>query len=171
MLSGYRAGAAATFPVRDRSVRPLAGATAASVPSGLRSGTRKLEPIMPSSWGAIQYVAPVLRVAALARSLAFYRDRLGFTLEWEYDGFYACVVRDGCRVHLNCSAPVPRDQHAFEAAEHLDACFVVTGAAALSERFAAAGATFSVPLRTMPYGQEFYVRDPDGYILGFVEAA
>jgi hypothetical protein len=28
-----------------------------------------------------------------------------------------------------------------------------------------------VPLRSMPYGREFYVRDPDGYILGFVEPA
>ena len=43
--------------------------------------------------------------------------------------------------------------------------------ASLSARFAVAGAPFSVPLRTMPYGTEFYVRDPDGYILGFVEAA
>ena len=35
--------------------------------------------------------------------------------------------------------------------------------------FAAAGARFSMPLCTMPYGKEFYVRDPDGYILGFVQ--
>lgn len=35
----------------------------------------------------------------------------------------------------------------------------------------AAGAPFSVPLRTMPYGGEFYVRDPDGYIIGFVQPA
>ena len=126
---------------------------------------------MQTSEGTLDYVAPVLRVADLARSLAFYRDRLGFTPEWEYEGFYACVVRDGCRLHLNCAPPEPRDHAAFEAAEHLDACFVVRGAAALSAQFESAGATFSVALRTMPYGQEFYVRDPDGYILGFVEAA
>ena len=121
--------------------------------------------------GSLQYVSPVLRVADLARSVAFYRDRLGFALEFQYEGFYASLLRDGCRIHLSCSAPTVRDQAAFEADEHLDACFVVTGAAALSARFAAAGAPFSVPLRTMPYGTEFYVRDPDGYILGFVEAA
>ena len=121
--------------------------------------------------GSLQYVAPVLSVADLRRSVAFYRDRLGFELEFEYEGFYASLVRDGCRIHLNCAVPAYRDQSAFEADEHLDACFVVTGAASLSARFAAAGAPFSVPLRTMPYGTEFYVRDPDGYILGFVEAA
>ena len=28
-----------------------------------------------------------------------------------------------------------------------------------------------MPLRKMPYGTEFYVRDPDGYILGFIQSA
>jgi len=28
-----------------------------------------------------------------------------------------------------------------------------------------------VALRRMPYGTEFYVRDPDGYVLGFVQPA
>jgi len=41
----------------------------------------------------------------------------------------------------------------------------------LASGFASAGAVFSVPLRQMPYGQELYVRDPDGYILGFVQPA
>jgi hypothetical protein len=29
----------------------------------------------------------------------------------------------------------------------------------------------TVALRHMPYGTEFYIRDPDGYILGFIEPA
>jgi predicted enzyme related to lactoylglutathione lyase len=79
-------------------------------------------------------------------------------------------VRDGCRVHLSCTAPLERDQKAFEAAEHLDR-FGVEGAEALAKAFGASGAAFSVALRTMPYGREFYVRDPDGYILGFIQPA
>ena len=117
----------------------------------------------------LTYVAPVLQVADLDRSLAFYRDQLGFNLEFAYEGFYASVIRDGCRIHLSCSAPPARDQAAFEAVEHLDACFGVQGVEALASRFAAAGAAFSVPLRSMPYGLEFYLRDPDGYILGFIQ--
>ena len=35
--------------------------------------------------------------------------------------------------------------------------------------FASKGVSFSVELRDMPYGSEFYVRDPDGYILCFSE--
>ncbi len=115
-------------------------------------------------------VAPVFRVAQLDRSIAYYRDRLGFEIEFEYEGSYASVVRDGCRVHLKCSPPVARDAAAFEAEEHIDACFGVEGIEALASEVIASGASISVPLRQMPYGKEFYVRDPDGYVLGFVEA-
>jgi catechol 2,3-dioxygenase-like lactoylglutathione lyase family enzyme len=118
---------------------------------------------------SLSYVAPVFRVADLARSLSYYRDRLGFEVEFNYEGFYACVLRDGCRIHLKCSDLVGRDEAAFEAAEHLDACFRVQDAQDLASRFASAGAAISLPLRTMPYGREFYVKDPDGYILGFVQ--
>jgi catechol 2,3-dioxygenase-like lactoylglutathione lyase family enzyme len=117
----------------------------------------------------LKYVAPVLRVADLQRSLTYYRAQLGFELEFDYDGFYASVIRDGCRVHLNCAAPLERDQKAFETAEHLDACFGVEDAEILANAFALSGAAFSVPLRNMPYGKEFYIRDPDGYILGFIQ--
>jgi len=113
----------------------------------------------------------VLQVADLGRSLTYYRDQLGFDLEFDYEGFYASVIRDGCRVHLNRSAPLERDQKAFEAAEHLDACFGVEDAEALANAFASSGAVFSVQLRSMPYGREFYVRDLDGCVLGFIQSA
>lgn len=117
----------------------------------------------------LTHIAPVFRVADLTRSLAFYRDTLGFELEFCYEGFYASVRRDGCHIHLQCATSTPRDQAAFERHEHIDACLIAEGVEALSTSFASAGATFSVPLRRMPYGVEFYVRDPDGYILGFIE--
>ena len=112
-----------------------------------------------------------LGVDDLERSLYFYRDKLGFELEFNYENFYASVVRDGCHIHLQCAPPAPRDQAAFERSEHLDACVVVPDAERLSRTFAAAGAEFSVPLRRAPYGTEFYVREPNGYILGFVQPA
>lgn len=115
-------------------------------------------------------VAPVLRVAQLDRSIAYYRDRLGFAIEFEHEGFYAGVVRDGCRIHLKCSPPVERDAAAFEAAEHIDACFSVEGIELFASEVIASEASIAVALRQMPYGKELYVRDPDGYVLGFVEA-
>lgn len=81
------------------------------------------------------------------------------------------VTRDGCFIHLKGAPPAPRDQAAFEKSEHLDACVIVRDAAALFRQLGASGATFTVTLRKQPYGTEFYVRDPDGYILGFVQPA
>jgi catechol 2,3-dioxygenase-like lactoylglutathione lyase family enzyme len=124
---------------------------------------------MSQSRRSLHYVAPVFRVADLTRSLEYYRARLGFEVEFNYEGFYAGVVREGCRVHLRCSPPPHRDQAAFEVAEHLDACFGVQDVESLASDFASAGAGFSVALRHMPYGKEFYVRDHDGYILGVVQ--
>jgi catechol 2,3-dioxygenase-like lactoylglutathione lyase family enzyme len=119
----------------------------------------------------LQHIAPVFRVKDLEASLAFYRDKLGFTAEFVYEGFYASVVRDTCHIHLKCGAPLARDQAAFEREEQLDACIVVANAQHLFLAYTDSGAPFSVPLRELPYGREFYVRDPDGYILGFVQSA
>jgi hypothetical protein len=62
-----------------------------------------------------------------------------------------------------------RDQAAFERAEHIDVCIVVHDAARLCAELTSSGVPISVALREMSYGSEFYVRDPDGYILGFVQ--
>lgn len=126
---------------------------------------------MSEQLSGFTHVAPVFGVADLARSLSFYCDRLGFEIEFNYEGFYAGVHRDGCHIHLKCVGPRARDQAAFEAAEHIDACFGVRDAQQVAARLSAAGAQFSSPLRTMPYGTEFYVTDPDGYVLGFIQPA
>ena len=113
----------------------------------------------------------MFRVKDMARSLAFYRAQPGFELEILYENFYASVFRDGCHLHLQCAPPAERDQAAFERNEHLDACIIVRDTYELSQSLMAANVTFTVSLRQMSYGSEFYVRDPDGYILGFVQPA
>jgi catechol 2,3-dioxygenase-like lactoylglutathione lyase family enzyme len=119
----------------------------------------------------LMYIAPVFRVADIPRSLAFYRDQLGFAVDFVYEGMYAGVRRDDCRIHLKRAPLTARDQAAFERDEHIDVCISVRRAESLSACCAAAGVPFVVPLREMPYGTEFYVRDPDGYVLGFIEPA
>lgn len=64
---------------------------------------------------ALSYVAPVFRVTDLARSIRFYREQLGFELDFSYEDFYASVHRDACYIHLRCAAPAPRDQARFRA--------------------------------------------------------
>ena len=114
------------------------------------------------------HVAPVLLVRDLDRSIAYYVGRLGFSVDFVYSGSYAAVARNDCRVHLKNAPPIERDQAAFEACEHIDVCFSVSDAAAVAAEFERAGATLAIPLRSSPYGNEVYVKDPDGYILAFV---
>jgi catechol 2,3-dioxygenase-like lactoylglutathione lyase family enzyme len=123
-----------------------------------------------STPGNLSYIAPVFRVADLHRSLSYYREQLGFDTEFVYEGFYAGVLCEGCRIHLKCAPVSMRDQAIFEAEENLDVCFSVRDAETLASQLSAKGAVFSVKLRAMPYGKEFYIRDPDGYILGFVQS-
>lgn len=125
---------------------------------------------MSESIKSLNYIAPVFRVEDISRSLSFYQDQLGFEVDFIFESSYAGVSRDGCQIHLKHATPTPRDQKVFEQEEHIDACIGTDSATDLSASFAAAGVPFVVPLRHMPYGSEFYVRDPDGYVLGFVQS-
>lgn len=118
----------------------------------------------------IAYAAPVLCVAELDRALAYYCGTLGFVREFVHADFYAGIARDGCRVHLRCAPDVARRRPVADT-DHVDVCFGVRDACTLAAHFERQGAAFAVPLREMPYGREFYLRDPDGNVLAFVEAA
>ena len=45
-------------------------------------------------------VAPIFRVRDLAKSIAYYVESLGFSLDWEYPGSIAGVSRDRCSIFL-----------------------------------------------------------------------
>ena len=108
---------------------------------------------MKETLESLTHSAPVLRVADIPRSLAFYRDRLGFTVEFVHESLYAGVCRDGCHIHFKCSPPTPRDQAAFECQEQIDIYIGVKNAEMLSESFAAAGIAFWFPCVTCPMEQ------------------
>jgi uncharacterized glyoxalase superfamily protein PhnB len=117
----------------------------------------------------LQSIIPVFRVTQLARALNYYISSLGFSLEFEYSGTYAGVQRENCHLHLKCAPPTPRDQAKFEAEEHIDVCVQVKNIDDLTQEFKRSGVIVSMEPRTMPYGREMYVRDLDGYILGFIQ--
>ncbi|HEY1975211.1 MAG TPA: VOC family protein [Candidatus Baltobacteraceae bacterium] len=117
----------------------------------------------------LKHVAPVFHVADLQRSIVFYQDRLGFEVNFKYGDFYAGLVRYGCHLHLRL-ADEQRERVAVEPDENVDACFTVSDASALASEFSKADVRFAIPLREMPYGTEFYVSDPDGNVLVFLQA-
>jgi len=115
-------------------------------------------------------LSPQFLVDDLSVAIAYYRDRLGFELDFEYESFYASVSRDGFSIHLKCAPKTVADRTHRKQNEHLDASIGVQGVDALFEELKTRGAYIIRPLEQRPWGRkDFYVEDPDGYILNFSE--
>lgn len=101
----------------------------------------------------------------LPRSLAFYRDQLGFKVVDEFPNAYARLVAPKGKGTLAI--------HVLEPGQWLDPkrggvrlYFEVRELAALCRRLAKEGVSFDQPPRRMPWGwQHAYLRDPDGHEL------
>jgi len=120
--------------------------------------------------GRITGIAPQFLVDDLERSIAYYRDQLGFELDFTYQSFYASVSRNGCAIHLKLAPKLYADRAHRKDNEHLDAYVAVAGAQAMFNELQARGADVIKPLEQRPWAcVDFYVQDPDGYILCFSE--
>lgn len=120
---------------------------------------------------SISNAAPQFLVDRLADALAFYEQRLGFERDFVYEDFYASVSRDGAVIHLKCAPKLQAERAHRRSEEHLDAFLAVSGVRELHDELVRRGAPIVKPLEQRPWGQrDFYVEDPDGYILCFSEA-
>ena len=121
---------------------------------------------------SISTAAPQFLVDRLDDALAFYVQRLGFDRDFVYEDFYASVSRDGAVIHLKCAPKLQAERAHRRSEEHLDAFLAVSGFEELHDEFVRRGAPIVKPLDRRPWGQrDFYVEDPDGYILCFSEPA
>ncbi len=115
-------------------------------------------------------IAPQFLVDDLERAIAYYCDKLGFRLEFVYQSFYASVTRDGYEIHLKHGPRLVGDKEHREQNEHLDAYISVSGIRGLFSELEKSGAQVIKPLEERPWRcLDFYVKDPDGYILCFSE--
>jgi catechol 2,3-dioxygenase-like lactoylglutathione lyase family enzyme len=111
--------------------------------------------------------APQFLVDDLARSIGYYR-RLGFTFGEPWEGFYAIGTRDGLELHLKEAPKNAAERHHRREQEHLDAAGGVEDIEAFYAQCIANGATILRPLAATAWGtKDFYVEDPDGYIISF----
>ncbi len=110
-------------------------------------------------------MSPQLLVADIERAIEFYRDQLAFSLEFRYEDFYAGIVKDGHSIHLKTGTPLRSEE------DNLAITFSVGGIERLYESMLGQAIDIVQPLRQMPYGREFYIADPDGNRLAFLEEA
>lgn len=122
------------------------------------------------STAQITGLSPQFLVADLERAIAYYRDRLGFTLDFVYESFYASVSRDGFSIHLKHGPRLAGEKEFRIEHEHLDAYVAVSGVRDLFGEMQRRGAGIVKPLEERPWScVDFIVEDADGYILCFSE--
>ena len=111
--------------------------------------------------------APQFLVDDLERSISYYRN-LGFSFDRPWDGFYAIGRLDGLEIHLK-EAPKHQGERKWRRDnEHLDAAAGVDGIEAFFEQCVVSGVTIIRPLSATAWGtKDFYIEDPDGYIISF----
>lgn len=111
--------------------------------------------------------APQFLVDDLARSVAYY-EKLGFAFGEPWAGFYAIGLMDGLELHLKEAPKSVADRQFRREHEHLDAAAGVDGIEAFYDRCVASGVKILNPLAPTEWGtKDFYVEDPDGYVISF----
>lgn len=116
----------------------------------------------------LKSISPLLLVVDLDRSIAFYTQELGFNIDFRYEDFYAGVISNGYTIHLKCGKPTKQERENRKANEDLDLIFSVEGIRELYDVMITKSVNIIQPLREMPYGQEFYISDPDEYLIAYI---
>ena len=119
----------------------------------------------------VKRMSPQLLVTHLNTSIIFYTEKLGFELEFRYEDFYAGIIKDGYSVHLKSGKPSMDERMSKRKNNDLDIVFSVENVEGLYEQFLKKSIDIVQPLCDRPYGKEFYIADPDGYIFAYLEEA
>jgi catechol 2,3-dioxygenase-like lactoylglutathione lyase family enzyme len=118
-------------------------------------------------------ISPFFIVKDLQASTAFYRERLGFQVEFqgpEGDVYYAGVSRDGVGIMLKTILPdvLPCPNHTRHPWARWDAYIYTLDPDTLYDEFRQRGVSFVKPLSFIDDGLwGFEITDADGYVLAF----
>jgi catechol 2,3-dioxygenase-like lactoylglutathione lyase family enzyme len=111
-------------------------------------------------------VTPQLRTTNLARAIEFYTTRLGFTLQFQYEDFYAGVICGRNVIHLKL-IDEPDPSIAFvERGEHFHLYLQTNDVAAAAEELKRSGVPLVRDVHETAWGtRECVVKDSDGHTL------
>jgi catechol 2,3-dioxygenase-like lactoylglutathione lyase family enzyme len=118
-------------------------------------------------------ISPFFIVKDLQASIAFYRERLGFQLDFqgpEGDAYYAGVTRDGIGIFLKTILPdvLPCPNHTRHPWARWDAYIYTLDPDTLFDEFRQRGVPFVKELSVIDDGLwGFEITDADGYVLAF----
>jgi uncharacterized glyoxalase superfamily protein PhnB len=115
---------------------------------------------------------PILFVRDVGAAAIFYREKLGFAVDFLHGRppFYGSVSRDGVCLHLRFVHQPNFAELAGREAALILATIEVANVKALFEAYAASGVDFPQrPVKQAWGGVDFHVRDPDGNVISFVQ--
>ena len=116
----------------------------------------------------ITNIVAQLRTTDLAASIDFYTTRLGFTLEFRYEDFYAGVRADRHVIHLKLVDDVDPSIAFVDRGEHFHLYLESDDVVAAAERLRLAGVPFERDVHETPWGtREFVIKDDQGHTLYF----
>jgi catechol 2,3-dioxygenase-like lactoylglutathione lyase family enzyme len=143
----------------------------AALKSGLSANHESVErQAAGSAVPQLKTALPVVFVSNVQASAAFFRDKLGFAIDFlhGYPAFYGSVSRGGARVHLRFVHEPAIVLQVREREKLLSAILEVANIKSLFAEYKAAGVGFAQPLRKEPWGaSSFIVSDPDGNSIYF----
>lgn len=120
---------------------------------------------------AIFSISPSFIVRNVPASISFYRDMLGFEIEYqhpEHEPFFAIVRRDSAMIFVKSVGVEPLPNYKRHEYARLDAYLSVPDPDALAVEFASRDVNFSKPLQDTHDGlRGFEIEDADGYVLFF----
>jgi len=117
----------------------------------------------------IKKMSPQFLVTDIEHSIEFYTKKLGFEVAFRYENFYAGIIKDSYSIHLKSGKPSIQERKSKRENDDLDIVFSVEAVEDLYEEFVNKSVDIIQPLCDRPYGREFYIADPDGYIFAFLE--
>ena len=110
---------------------------------------------------------PMIFVTNFAKAVDYYRDKLGFKVDYVYGDppFYGMMTRDGASLHFRHVDKHPVNQSGDDL---LATAIVVNDVKELFLEFKEKGVEFHQTLKTQPWGAtDFIVKDPEGNLLSF----
>ena len=124
-----------------------------------------------SSPTELKSITPILFVTDVPTSAAYFRDKLGFAIDFLHGEppFYGAVSRDGVCIHFRCVRQPNFAELAAREHSLILASIEVADVHAFFAELQGRGADIiQPPTRQTWGGTDLYVRDPDGNVISFV---
>ena len=118
----------------------------------------------------IKAIAPQLRTVDMASSIRFYTEKLGFTVEFNYEDFYVGIRAGSQLIHLKLVDEKDPSIPYVDEGGHLHLYLETEGVAAFAEQLKTRGVALVKDVHETPWStREIVINDDQGHTLYFGE--